>query len=166
MVRRLIFSSKKLNYFNYEYQDRYGWIKPNGLWYSYGTEWLDFLAATNETWAHKIIKKIKYIYKIELYLTNILKIKTLKQFKLFTHKYGIKRNWIKFNNPSEIWQTKSFKYPYIINWNQVAKDYHGIDIKYKKFADRHYFWFNRWDCSSGCVWNFKAIKQLNLKLKK
>jgi hypothetical protein len=84
---------------------------------------------------------------------GILSIKTIEDFHLFNKKYRIKNK----------------KYTEI-NYNKVAEDYGGIEIKnYNKInqelrKDKNYYkkysWFYSYDFSSGCIWNLSLIKEL------
>lgn len=65
----------------------------------------------------------------------------------------------------ETYATKEFGY--YIDWQKVAEHYSGIEIRnflaIKNPAKGWYFspsWFSKFDCSSGCVWDFSIIKEV------
>lgn len=116
--------------------------KPNGFWYSYGTEWIDELSASKNL-------KDGYIYKVDINNLNILQIKTEFELSNFTREYGL-------NNPSNTF-TKTY-----IDWVRVARKYDGVEINLPIFPNYtnspELLWLYGWDIASGCVWNLDRIK--------
>lgn len=100
----------------------------------------------------KINPNITKYYIIKYNKKDVLHLSTIDDINNFCKKY-------KINNMT-------------INWQNVAKDYKGIDISpYNKklTLDKKYLWYNTWDCSSQCIWDFSAIKEckeININNKK
>ncbi len=173
------FSCDKIKKIYHVEQENYFFYKPNGLWYATEDEWLKYYLENI-----KKIKDCKFIYKLKIKYTNykntnknkILKITTESIFDKFTLKYGL-INKSKYSND---------KFFVLINWFNVEKDYGGIEIiklitsriktndvnivnKYNKkfkFTNNNdnnvelIFWQYSLDIGSGCVWNPKAIKNI------
>lgn len=119
------------------------WIKPRGLWYSWGGQWVLMLWEHHQKWPEDgwrldWLKKIRYIYKIKLDYSKILRPTNLKAF---TEKYG----------DSEY-----------IDWKKVAEEYSGIDIRYRSHWDKEDTWYDGWDVSSGCVWNPDGVLSMRV----
>lgn len=137
--------------------------KPRGAWYSWGSIWTEFLMSSD--WGRKWIKKYKYAFKLTIDFSKIIRIRTPSDFRSFNEKYKVPCSEIEhYDGPN--WQGfkkkdyKKFKFPDLIDWTKVVKKYHGIDIRYNDKEDERYFWYRGWDCSSGCIWNEKAIKKV------
>lgn len=50
-----------------------------------------------------------------------------------------------------------------INWEAVRKNWSGIIIapfNRKMRDDSINYWYDAWDCSSGCVWNLQAVEKV------
>lgn len=118
--------------------------KPEGLWYSFGASWFNFL--TNDyddpkkwnIWGFKRVTAISHIYKIYLDASKILTIDTLEKLEEFDNQYNCNDQ---------------------ILWDVVSKNWSGVEIRY---LPRLYDWYKSWDCSSGCIWNPNAIKKIKL----
>ena len=117
--------------------------KPIGLWYSVGPSWIvcltDEYKNEDDPWAKKRITWMTHVYRLSLRKSTMCCINTEEQFDSFTNEYA----------------TKDQKR---IKWGEVAKKWHGIEIKY--LHNRAYGWYHGWDCSSGCIWNRKAVKSV------
>lgn len=110
--------------------------KPNGLWYGFGRDWIDFQRIEIDN------KSGKYIYFVKVKNINrILRITNRDEMKVFVDKYYVK--------PA-------------INWSVVAKDWAGIEINPflgKLYYDGgQYAWYGTWDIASGCVWDTSTIE--------
>lgn len=153
--------------------------KPQGLWLSCGTEWLDYIQA-NLNHAHKY-NLFSYTYKIELYDT--VKIITEKeQLFQFIKKYKRKADEIRLYD--------------ILDWDKIKADFTGLVITphlgsklWREAFDKmhisgaesaHDFfvdligpqwknkqlllceWYRSWETASGVVWNASGIASFNL----
>jgi hypothetical protein len=48
-----------------------------------------------------------------------------------------------------------------IDWRRVAREYDGIIIApYSRKLRTELFWYNPWDCASGCIWNLSCLTQI------
>lgn len=152
--------------------------KPQGLWYSTSSQWLEFYRNNIGE-----IKNCRYMYKLKLNYTKysitdpkkVLRIKNESTFDKFTIKYGsvVKSKY------------SDNRFSFTIDWNKVADEYGGIEVipliksrkntedpdiikKYNdhfKFADnidgvRLAFWLDTFDIDSGCVWEPEAVKKI------
>ena len=127
------------------YQSLHSMHKPRGLWYSFGPAWIEWL--TNDykelgkgySWENNRVGGYSNIYVLSLNQKNVCCIHNLKAFDKFNKKYGTK------NNQG-------------IYWEKVERDYAGIEIKFMQ--QRCSGWYDSWDCSSGCIWNKKAVRRI------
>ena len=116
-------------------------MKPNGFWYGFGKEWIDWTKTEMPEWAGK------YIYEVKV-SGNILKISTFNEL-------------LQFN---ENFKTESNAGLSTINWKSVASKYDGIEIvpyQYKAKSNFNLLWYYGWDIGSGCIWNLSNAS-LNL----
>lgn len=174
------FSNKKIKKL-FDVDQSKSFMKPQGLWYATDDDWISF-QLSNDT-KHKY----KYKYEVDVNYTTINKpdknkillIKNNKAYNLFLQKYcslddTTDRRWI-FNT----------------NWFDVSKSYGGIELKnlhklkiskdtltffnldknlqfytqisfYKPDIVHIYPDIMFFDIDSGCVWNIKALKKINL----
>jgi hypothetical protein len=124
-------------------------MKPKGLWYGFGTSWIDFVRSEMPAWE----SDTKHVFKIEIDTSNILIIKDDESFLEFSDKYKdpeYEKKWpdIKIDK---------------INWPEVAKEYKGIEfpVYFSKYRmNRKYFWYYPWDVASGCIWDLSAVKKV------
>ena len=119
-------------------------MKPIGLWFSFGTQWIDWCEDEMPHW----IKPFNYQLII---VGNILKITNEKEFIDFTNEFGIE----------QCYMTMKIK---IIDWSKVCSKYDGIEIadvndNYNYFSKFRYEqdWYNSWDIGSGCIWNTREV---------
>ncbi len=49
-----------------------------------------------------------------------------------------------------------------INWPSIIQRYDGILISPYMPKFRQWMWYNGWDCSSGCFWNFQKIEKIEV----
>ena len=155
------------------------YMNPNGLWFSCGSRWIEWILKNNlykSIWAN-----VKYVYEIKIEKKNILKIKNTDELINFHNKYA------KYNNKD------GFK----IDWQLVKKDYNGIVIcpylgnkiwknidinnnffsitdeinKYIrktlkknliKYPQFYLEWYRHWETSTGVVWKISSVKSINL----
>lgn len=135
---------KVANVYNLD-QDRKYSSKPQGLWFSLGRAWINWLNepqpeyVEEESWRNKRMSCITHVYRIWLNYT-VLQILDKKQFDDFEKQYAN-------------------KYCEGINWYTVAMRYNGILIRYQKSDS---IWYDGWDVSSGCIWNKRGIVKTKL----
>lgn len=131
-------------------------FKPIGLWYALNEEWLDYLIETSRFgWvdidAHYniVLTNDANIYTLDN-STNLAKFE--KTFGVFNPDWSVNED-----------ETNICK---MIQWNKVhAFGYDGIEIRnYHTLRQTHAsraYWLDGYDCSSGCVWNVKVIKEMH-----
>ena len=56
-------------------------MKPNGFWYGFGSEWIDWCRSEMTDWVGK------YIYSVDVGNSNILQIKTHMELMMFNREY-------------------------------------------------------------------------------
>lgn len=109
--------------------------KPCGIWYAFGTEWIDWVTNEMPEWMGT------YFYKVET-TSAVLKISNDKEFDEFSKSYG--------------GQSKFF-----MDYTKLSKIYAGIEINpHRHNKRRDYFWYMGWDVASGCIWNELALKNI------
>jgi len=109
--------------------------KPNGLWYAFGKDWIDFAETSYELRSGKF-----HAYKVDIYKDALLQIRTRRDVKRFGDVFGAKDG---------------------IDWREVAKQYWGIEILNNTYKARlNQFNFQRWDMNSGCIWSPLGIKSI------
>ena len=116
--------------------------KPNGLWFSVGKQWIDFLIG--DEWGHNMIDRMDdYIYDIK---TNDSKILTIgkENESMFLHKYGVENDYGKID----------------VDWRKVAGDWSGVEILINPRELKDKWLWNTWDIASGCIWNIDGIESV------
>jgi hypothetical protein len=125
-------------------------MKPNGLWYSCGTEWIEWVLREMSDWVGS------YVYRLHINYGNMLKIDDAAGIDEVTKKYVNERMAHIFpGHKSSIY----------IDWVKMAKDYSGIEIcpyQHSKRLDPNSEWYYGWDVASGCVWNQSALAGVEL----
>jgi len=120
-------------------------IKPTGLWYGINNEWLNWCKEHEPEWIGK------NMFKLDIDMSNVLILSTVKDTIEFYIKYKKDKPWE------------------CMKWRDLAKDYDGFEIqnyhaiKYSEFLRIDYIgflWLWGWDVDSGCIWNLKAIKSI------
>jgi hypothetical protein len=129
---------------NKTYQQSDDWGKPNGLWYQINSNWNNLCNKNNkDTEFYKLKKQDVFRVKpynivLDINFSNIIIIDSSDKVDEFSRKF--EGNTI-----------------YSIKWNNVAKEYKGIEIPNLKNI-KHYKWMDGWDISSGCIWDLSVIK--------
>lgn len=124
-------------------------FKPEGFWVSvenFENGWREW--CIGEEWN---LEGLSCAHDITLHPeANILWLRSLKDIDEFAYKYKIPKC-----NPNLM----------EIVWSEVAKLYQGIIIA-PYIHDSDYRWrymfYSSWDCSSGCIWDASAIKEIAL----
>ena len=124
--------------------------KPEGLWYSCGTDWEDWCSggpSQGSGWGENHLKKSPYRYGVEINRSRMLFIHSKRDFKRFVRYFGEK---------------DEYGYPgQAINWAAVAKEYDGIEIcPYIPSFKYEYSWYQGWDVASGCIWGSGAFRSV------
>jgi hypothetical protein len=119
-------------------------FKPDGFWYSCGSEWANWIKTEMPEWEGK------YLYEVLLNNANMLYLRNEANMSLFEKKYGATRHSVGgFVVSGER----------MIDWGKVALDYDGIEINPYQFHSRSSrMWYYPWDVASGCVWNTDKIQ--------
>jgi hypothetical protein len=114
-------------------------IKPRGLWYSIGDEWIEWVRKNMPEWEHS------YNHTIVVDESKLLIISTFIELEAFISAYK--------------------KDEYNIDWKAIRSRYMGIefrnygDIRHRTFDKFNILYTFYWglDCSCGCIWNMNCI---------
>lgn len=117
-------------------------MKPNGLWVSDGTEWLDWCRSeefrTDKPWySHAVTVAPE---------ARILTLTSVEEILAFNRRFGVERGAPGMTT--------------YIAWDQVAAEHDGIVIAPYQWACRNgrgTFWYYGWDVASGCIWNTSVV---------
>ena len=129
--------------------------KPRGLWYCFGTEWLEYCLSNFEGWFGDHLRG----YELILDDSKILHVEgSMKGISNLYEVYG------------------DFRYDSlpIIKWDEVGKDYAGVeffpynkldifnmkDLGYTLEASLLFAFISSLDVASGCIWNDSAILEI------
>jgi hypothetical protein len=114
-------------------------IKPRGMWYGIGTDWIDWVRGNMPHW------ETDNIFKIDVNMNKIKVLKNEKDVIEFQAKYGVDK--FGFGD-------------YKIDWSKVAQDYSGIEVNPYDYGIRmKYMWYGTFDIASGCIWNSRGLKK-------
>ena len=148
---RIHVSSEKIdNLIDYTNQQKEMSLKPIGMWYAFGEEWLKWVYNEGmfSSWGKDYDR---YRYKIFVDKSKILTLLTEQDVIQFVQKYSYE------NAP----------YNLFINWSEVTKNYSGFEIPNYFNSDiyklcRNNIWLSIVDVPSGCIWNPNAITKIKL----
>lgn len=120
------------------------WMKPNGLWYAVGLEWIEWVEGEMPHWMGNVF------YKIEVNPNKILHLKTRIEIMEFSAKFRADKG-----------QLATVSRDLMIDWKSVAEIYSGIEISPYQYSLRFTFmWYYGWDVASGCIWEKDGIKSI------
>jgi len=126
-------------------EDAPAW-KPDGLWYSCGGAWIDWLKYNFPSKR----KEMNYLYDIEIDYSRVCKISTTEELREFEEQFSV------INDDQPGWSHMKKQ----INWLNVQESgYHGFEIN--PLVSRRY-WLEYWDIPSGCIWEPSAVKNVKL----
>ena len=113
--------------------------KPTGFWYGFGSSWIDWVKSEMPKWNYE------HIFKINVNTNRVLQIKTLDELIEFDKEYSTINKYGSKN----------------IDWIKVNIMYDGIEINPYQYKARYDIsWYYGWDVASGCIWNPKAISNI------
>lgn len=117
-------------------------LKPPGFWYEVGGDWRRFCAGVMPHWISE-----RNLYRVDVADdVRLLRIESDADFERFQHEYvTVARGW-----------STSFSSNRAPDWLSVAESYDGIEIapyNWDRRMDPESFWYSRWDCASGVLWN-------------
>ena len=180
------FSPKKIDGVNNMTQSKFS-MKPKGMWFACGTDWLDFVSELEKGDAlYDKMSKYKYLYEINIDVKKVVKIRSLSGLVKFTKKYGfhgkpyVYKPLTSLIKTSDKRDTHVDRYLYYIDWKRMENDgYCGIIICPSLVLQIHnaerlgnlnlsdsVFWYQGWDVASGVVWNTEALRSTKLMFTK
>jgi len=112
-------------------------VKPFGLWYAIGTEWIDWVRYERPDWERD------HAFVLDVDESRLLKINNYNDLQRFNEEYGIEG--------------------YYIDWEKVSEKYGGIEIAPYIYQARYEIsWYYDWDVASGCIWGPDMFKNSKL----
>jgi hypothetical protein len=131
--------------------------KPRGIWYSEGSNWLDWLSVEMPGW----LDDCNYIYSLVPKYSDglngsggVLQLRTEEEIRDFSFRYGKL-------GPGGV--------EVAIDWARVAQRFDGIEIipyQYGLRFDMRMPWYYGWDVGSGCIWHEGGVSQFSLLRKR
>ena len=118
-------------------------MKPKGLWYSCGDEWIDWVSGEMPEW----LAAANYLYEIEI-SDDVYEIVSAKGLMQFENLYGVPMGGGMLQ----------------IDWKKVQDDgWAGIQIcPYRSEARYSSMWYYGWDVASGCIWDPAGLQSFKL----
>jgi len=137
--------------------DRHGYLKPVGLWVSVkgADDWESWCRAEGYG-----LDELAVAHRVRLVEgANILRITSGEGIDEFHRLYSTP------GGDDSYYQGFSEEYrrrQYSMDWDKVAADYQGLIIAPYQWSHRlrgpH--WYYGFDCASGCIWDLKAVKEV------
>lgn len=130
-------------------------IKPVGLWYGVGEEWVEYLR-TNQI----LQGDHRYLYEVVVDPAHVLQVRTIAETIKFVREFG-KRERDRWTSGEGM---------ALVDWRRVAQRHLGVElsphwgelrsssITFREGLD----WYASWDVGSGCVWDPRGFKSLQL----
>ena len=136
---------------NMSYPQEVG-VKPYGLWYGFGDQWINWVRDNVPEWEGKYLYRIIFPQSKKIAKLNsqdtILEFNEKYMSDYFIKMFG-KHNANKFG--PVVGST-------MMDWPKVARDYDGIEIYPYIGRMRHeLIWYYGWEVSSGCIWNLSDV---------
>lgn len=144
--KRLIINVKeKIDFKNVSMGKQEVGMKPAGLWYGIGSEWLDWIVYNMPQWIGN------YIHEIEVNHSKMILINDNVELYDFIRRFK--------NKDSE--RQKSAALGTDPNWRQVTSLYSGIEVPSpRSIGGMDAMWLRFWDVGSGAVWKKDAIRKI------
>jgi len=123
-------------------QQKGGVLKPNGLWYSLGNEWIEFAKSemSDKFDGHE------YLYELKVRTATLNNPNSSAVLVIDTRDDALE--FLKRNGIEQVSRFSSTQ----IKWADIARHYGGIEIR-----DDALGVFYGWDINSGCIWNKNAL---------
>jgi hypothetical protein len=128
-----------------------------GLWYDLHCAWIRAAIAFRQD----EVFSGRYLYRVELGESRILRIATAADFDAFEQEYATR------TASTVLWPTSLFAAPRTVqgrhvDWRAVAHDHDGIEIAPHR-VDRpaqtaEHAWYGNWDIAAGCVWRPRGVR--------
>jgi hypothetical protein len=121
-------------------------FKPNGLWYSCGREWIEWVRNESRFTS-------KYIYRLHINYSRVLKITNEKDFDEFSEEYVAKNKILEMNTTM------------YVDWPKVSVKYGGVEIcpyLHTRRRSKKSEWYYWWDVASGCLWDPSTVSGADL----
>ena len=124
----------------------YAGQKPDGLWYSCGDSWIEWIKLN----LAGSLEKANYLYEVKLG-EEIIQISSDDEFDNFQSEFGF-----------------SSLDGGAINWKEIQEqEYNGIEIcPHNRERREELDWYYKWDVASGCIWNPSGVSDIILLAEK
>lgn len=147
----------------YDPTERHGAFKPHGFWVSVDGEddWAEWCLREN-FWPEGLACRHQVTLAPE---ANILHLDTAEGIDAFHAAYSIEDDRVRrlFDDP--VFTPDFISRQREIDWGAVASHYDGLIIAPYQWSQRMggVMWYGGWDCSSGVIWNARAIESVIYK---
>ena len=112
-------------------------LKPTGIWYACGYEWIRWLQGEQPDW----LAGVRHAYLLDVDARELVVLDTLGKLDDFDAMYG-------FGGRDREQ----------IDWAAVAQLYGGVEIcPYQRQRRMSLFWYYAWDVASGVIWSPRAL---------
>lgn len=160
-------------------------LKPSGLWYSFGSKWLDFINCWDTACNDPIRAGYERLYHLKLNDSTIFSIRTPEQLAEFRNRFEIIKNkyidWsqvkkagyagveIMLSSAAPKYLSFGIKSPETIyfgmsqdKWERLSnEEREELTEQYEQAEDEdrieHVVWLDAWSLDSGCIWDSRAI---------
>ena len=160
--KRTILMNTKLdiNKLDQVYQSGYGQtLKPDGLWYGFGTNWIDFVRNPANKGLIDRYTKPEYFYNIDVKTITVddLPVKSNHQGEEYAAAVLVLRSHNDIQKLMSIYPNFRIVRAggmFLANWMAISFHFGGLEI-----SDAIATYFG-WDVASGCVWDKNAITSI------
>lgn len=118
-----------------------GGHKPEGLWYAFGREWLDFEAKAREGYAADD-NIPSSLFLLDIDTTNFAKLTCSRDVEKFHDQYVVDSD------------------DHVINWLEVSHHYDGLEVLPFDGIFSDFYWYKSFEISSGCIWNLRKVTNI------
>ena len=127
-------------------------IKPIGLWYGFGTNWIDFVRNPDNKGLISKYTNPEYFYNIDVKTVTVDQDPDENSVLVLRNHDDLKKLLKAYPG----FELKRIGGMFLANWNGVAVTYAGLEVSDRLAS------YCGWDVASGCVWNKNAITNVEL----
>lgn len=157
MTRRIHYTNRKLTKvrsMNPISERARGIGKPDGLWYSVGTEWRKWCRSERPHW----VTKRSYVLDVDT--SRLLMVSGSEQLEKLETEFGVvpKRYQAAAADFAQRYPNTG-RHFLQIDWAKVGEKYAGVEISPYLWTERlTRMWYYGWDVASGCIWDASAVR--------
>lgn len=127
-------------------------VKPVGLWYGFGTNWIDFVRNPDNKGLVDKYTTPEYFYNIDVKTVSISDSLTIG--KTFPDAVLVLNDYDDLNVFQESFEVVRAGGMFLAEWLIISRKFGGLEV-----SDELAVYFG-WDVASGCVWNKNAITKI------